>query len=90
VGGRPSKDLLARIGSSRDASLAGQPPEGDWLCMSPLGCRSCVCLAMMPSLPTTEPRPGPEGRQDMPPLRASKVSRALDPAEKDIYSYIYV
>jgi hypothetical protein len=35
-------------------------------------------------------RPGPEGRQGMPPLRAPKVSRAPSPAQIDIYSYIYM
>jgi hypothetical protein len=35
-------------------------------------------------------RPGPEGRQGMPPLRTLKVSRAPGPTQKDIYSYIYI
>jgi hypothetical protein len=35
-------------------------------------------------------RPDPEGRQGMPPLRASKVSRAPTLAQIGIYSYIYM
>jgi hypothetical protein len=35
-------------------------------------------------------RPGPEGRQGMPPLRPPKVSRPPSPAQIDIYSYIYI
>jgi hypothetical protein len=52
-----------------------------------IGHKKCVgldeCRLVEPN------RPGPEGRQGMPPLRAPKVSRVPSPVQIDIYSYIY-